>query len=85
MHFPGKRPIRHGDMTTHGGTVVVSSGTLMIGDRRVACVGATVMCPHCGPTTVVEGDPRWSLGHAQVSLHGHRTSCGASLIASLPT
>lgn len=84
MNFPGKRPIRHGDTTTHGGTVIVASSTLQIDDRRVAVVGVTVLCPRCGTTAIVEGDPCWRLSGARVALHGHRTSCGASLIASLP-
>ena len=37
-----------------------------------------------GVTTIVEGDPTWLIDGIPVALEGHKTSCGASLIASLP-
>jgi len=45
MQFPGKRPVRHGDTTTHGGTVNIAAQTAQISDRHIATVGATAICP----------------------------------------
>jgi uncharacterized Zn-binding protein involved in type VI secretion len=84
MRFPGKRPVREGDRTTHGGTVMPVLHTWRIDGRRIARVGDAVMCPRCGPTTIVEGDATLRFAGAAVALHGHHTSCGATLIASLP-
>ncbi|ULU23592.1 PAAR domain-containing protein [Dyella terrae] len=83
MLFPGKRPVREGDTTTHGGTVLNASHLWRIGGRRVVQVGDAVMCPSCGHTTIVEGDPLLRMAGVSVALHGHRTSCGALLLASL--
>ncbi|WP_224006215.1 PAAR domain-containing protein [Paraburkholderia tropica] len=84
MHFPGKRPIRVGDSTTHGGTVLPSAHRLAIDGKQAAGLGDDVMCPLCGLTVITECDRSWRLGGTFVALHGHRTSCGASLISSLP-
>ena len=84
MRFPGKRPVREGDSTTHGGTVLPVSHRWRVDGRHVVRIGDAVTCPRCGPTTIVEGDATLHLGGIAVALHGHHTSCGASLIASLP-
>jgi uncharacterized Zn-binding protein involved in type VI secretion len=84
MRFPGKRPIRLGDSTTHGGTVTSAQSQFIIDGLALAVVGDAVSCPKCGPTTIVQGDPVWQLDGAMVALHGHATACGATLIASLP-
>lgn len=84
MHFPGKRPVREGDGTSHGGTVLAVSHLWRIDGRHVVCVGDVVICPKCGPTAIVGGDMNLRLGNKAVALHGHHTSCGAALIASLP-
>lgn len=54
--------------------------------KQVARLGDKVTCPirgH-GSCTIVEGDPNWSIDGIPVALEGHKTSCGASLISSLP-
>jgi uncharacterized Zn-binding protein involved in type VI secretion len=83
MNFSGKRPIRVGDSTTHGGIVLPVSHTFGIGGRQVVVIGDHVMCPRCGPTTIIQGDAHWPLGGAFVALDGHLTSCGAALLTSL--
>lgn len=55
--------------------------------KPVARLGDKVTCPipgH-GACTIVESDPQWSIGGIPVALEGHKTSCGASLISTLPS
>lgn len=82
-----KRVIRLGDPTTHGGTVVSASPTVIINGKPVARLGDSVTCPQPGhgTVTIVEGDPNWLIDGRPVALEGHKTSCGASLISTLPT
>ncbi|WP_263772922.1 PAAR domain-containing protein [Propionivibrio soli] len=82
-----KHVIRLGDPTSHGGTVVSAASNTVINGKQVARVGDTVTCPikgH-GAVTIVEGDASWSEDGRPVALEGHKTSCGASLISTLPT
>lgn len=81
-----KRVIRLGDPTSHGGTVVSATDHFHIHGKPVARLGDKVKCPlpgH-GTTTIVEGDPDWRIDGIPVALEGHKTSCGASLISTLP-
>jgi len=82
-----KRVIRLGDPTSHGGTVVSASSTVIINGKPVARVGDSVTCPipgH-GVVTIVEGDSAWLDNGCPIALEGHKTSCGASLISTLGT
>lgn len=82
-----KRVIRLGDPTTHGGTVVSAVSHSTANNIQIARLGDKVVCPipgH-GVTTIVEGDPNWLIDGIPVALEGHKTSCGASLISTLPT
>ena len=82
-----KRVIRLGDPTTHGGTVVSASPTVIINGKPVARLGDSVTCPlpgH-GVVTIIEGDPNWLVDGRPVALEGHKTSCGAALISTLPS
>lgn len=82
----GKRVIRLGDPTTHGGVVVSATSHLNMFGKHVARIGDKVTCPlpgH-GVCTIVEGDPTWTIDGRNVALEGHKTSCGASLISTLP-
>lgn len=82
-----KRVIRLGDQTSHGGQVVSAAANFSIMGKGVARVGDTVTCPERGHATavIVEGDPNWLIDGKAVALEGHKTSCGATLISSLPT
>jgi len=84
MHFPGMRPVRKGDSTSHGGQVNAGLDSYLIEGKPIARVGDTVTCPKCGPTLIIQGHPAWTVNGKLVALHGHATSCGATLIASLP-
>lgn len=81
-----KRVIRLGDPTSHGGQVVSAAATFSVMGKAIARVGDTVTCPERGHSTsvIVEGDPDWLIDGRAVALEGHRTSCGATLISSLP-
>lgn len=82
----GKHVIRLGDPTTHGGTVVSASSNFRMFGKQVACLGDKVTCPRQGhgSCTIVEGDPTWTIDGRHVALEGHKISCGASLISTLP-
>ncbi|TDR79836.1 PAAR domain-containing protein [Paludibacterium purpuratum] len=80
-----KPPIRLGDPTSHGGEVVSAAATTKLFGKPVACVGDRVSCPKEGHSNcvIVEGDESWKVGGKAVALDGHKTSCGAVLIATL--
>lgn len=81
-----KLVIRLGDPTSHGGTVVSATSHLEMFGKQVARLGDKVTCPipgH-GVCTIAEGDPLWSIDGIPVALEGHKTTCGASLISTLP-
>lgn len=81
-----RKVIRLGDPTTHGGKVIGSSAKHHTVDgKAVACVGDKCTCPipgHGGVCTIIEGDPRHTVGGLQVAYEGHKTSCGATLMAT---
>ena len=45
----------------------------------------TCPIPGHGTVVIVEGDGNWQTDNRPVALEGHKTSCGASLISTLPT
>lgn len=76
--------IRLGDTTSHGGKVVRVASISTVQGRRVARIGDIVTCPKCkGRHTIVEGEPTCLDDDIPIALHGHKTSCGASLITSV--
>lgn len=81
-----KRAIRLGDPTSHGGTVLSAASHSKLFGKQVACKGDAVSCPMQGHVncTIVEGDDGWLVGGKPVALEGHRVSCGAILISTLP-
>lgn len=82
-----KHVIRLGDPTTHGGKVVSAAPDSSVNGIQIARLGDKVTCPlpgH-GSVTIVEGDPAWLINGIPVALEGHKTSCGASLISTLPS
>jgi uncharacterized Zn-binding protein involved in type VI secretion len=80
----GKRRIRVGDATTHGGVVVTGSATLKEDGIPVSRKGDTVTCPLCKPHVFViaEGDERSLDDGIPIAAEGHKTTCGAKLIAA---
>lgn len=77
--------VRLGDKTTHGGVVVTASPIHTLRGIGIARMGDMVACPIPGHGTnpIVEGCPVFTIGGRSVALHGHKTACGCSLIASL--
>jgi len=78
--------VRLGDKTTHGGTVISASPIHTVRGIGIARVGDMVTCPRSGHGTnpIIEGSPTFTIGGRKVALHGHKSACGCSLIASLP-
>ncbi|GAA5787043.1 hypothetical protein GCM10007860_31940 [Chitiniphilus shinanonensis] len=81
-----KRVVRLGDPTSHGGTVVGASSTTVVMGKQVARLGDAVSCPRPGHSNcvIVEADPNWLVDGKPVALDGHKVSCGATLIATIP-
>lgn len=81
-----RKVIRLGDPTTHGGKVISSSAQhFTVDGKAVACVGDQCTCPiqgHGGVCTIIEGDSRHTVDGLEVAYEGHKTSCGASLMAT---
>lgn len=80
-----RKVIRLGDPTTHGGSVISSSAEhFIVGGKAVVCVGDMCSCPLPGHgiCTIVEGEVRHTINGKQVAYEGHKTSCGAALIAT---
>jgi len=78
--------IRLGDATSHGGKVEsVSAAYFTVDGIPVACVGDACSCPIKGhdKCTIAEGDPSHVINGVAVAYDGHKTTCGASLIASI--
>jgi uncharacterized Zn-binding protein involved in type VI secretion len=79
--------IRLNDPTSHGGKVTsAAAGTSAMGGN-VARKGDSCLCPLQGhsPCTIAEGDPDVLIDGVPVAFDGHKTSCGATLISTLPT
>ena len=76
--------IRLGDDTSHGGRVIEATARMTIDGIPVALWGDHCSCPHEGHDNCVicEGEPDAMFDGRPVALEGHKTSCGASLIAS---
>jgi uncharacterized Zn-binding protein involved in type VI secretion len=77
--------IRLGDGTSHGGKVESVSATHVTVDGiAVARVGDTCSCPIKGheDCTIAEGDPHHLIDGVAVAYEGHKTTCGAALIAT---
>lgn len=80
----GRAQILIGDTTSHGGVVVSGSPTTNVEGRPIARIGDTVTCPICKPHVfpIVEGDFTFTDNYMAIALHGHKTGCGATLIAA---
>jgi uncharacterized Zn-binding protein involved in type VI secretion len=78
--------IRLGDATSHGGKVESVSAThFTVGGIPVARVGDICSCPITGHNncTIAEGDPTHVIDGIAVAYDGHKTTCGATLAASI--
>lgn len=78
--------IRLGDATSHGGKVESASATHFTVDGiAVARVGDVCSCPIKGhdKCTIAESDPTHVIDGIAVAYHGDKTTCGATLFASI--
>lgn len=82
-----KGVIRLGDPTSHGGKVTHASPKSKVMGVAVARKGDSCSCPHHGhdACTIAEGDPKVLIDGIPVAFQGHKTTCGASLISTMPT
>lgn len=77
--------IRLGDGTSHGGKVESVSATHVTVDGiAVARVGDPCSCPIKGHDNckIAEGDSHHLIDGIAVAYEGHKTTCGAALIAT---
>ncbi|WKB54541.1 PAAR domain-containing protein [Eleftheria terrae] len=82
-----KRVIRVGDPTSHGGTVLSSGASHFTVDGiAVALVGDPCSCPKKGhgPCSIATGDPEHTIDGVPVAYEGCLTTCGASLLSTVP-
>ena len=81
-----RRVIRLGDRTSHGGYVVSATSRFTVMGIDVARLGDQCTCPKKDHNNcyIVEGDPDWTIDGVAVALEGHKLSCGAVLISSMP-
>lgn len=83
--MPQQTVIRVGDKTSHGGTVLEGHPLVTVLGKAVAGVGHHVSCPRCrGNPVIVEGSSFVTMLGIPVAVHGMKTSCGATLIGSVP-
>lgn len=75
-----------GDDTSHGGKVISSSAPhFTVEGKAVACIGDKCTCSvpnHGGVCTIIEGDSKHTIDGRPVAYEGHKTSCGATLMAT---
>lgn len=82
-----KGVIRLNDPTSHGGRVVAAAPRTKVMGVAVARKGDRCICPlpgH-GVCVIAEGDPKVTIDGVPVAFEGHRTTCGATLISTMPT
>ncbi|MGI4844930.1 MAG: PAAR domain-containing protein [Janthinobacterium lividum] len=78
--------IRLGDPTSHGGKVESAGADHFTVDGiPVARVGDVCSCPIKGHDncTIAEGEPDHVIDGVAVAYDGHKTTCGATLIATV--
>ncbi|UJC73739.1 PAAR domain-containing protein [Enterobacter hormaechei] len=72
-----------GDATTHDGKVTSTSSSFDIAGKNAALLNDTVSCPEHGMNKIIECDvSAYEENGRRIILHGCKTQCGASVIAS---
>jgi uncharacterized Zn-binding protein involved in type VI secretion len=79
--------IRLNDPTSHGGRVIAAAPNTQVMGKAVARKGDRCLCPLPGHTMcfIEEGDPEVTIDGVPVAFEGHKTTCGAALISTVPT
>ncbi|CAK9889259.1 MULTISPECIES: PAAR domain-containing protein [Pseudomonas] len=75
--------IRQGDSLREAGGKVLE-GRYLCDDQPIACQGDAVRCNLHGLTEIAEGSDLVEFDGRPVALHGHRCSCGCTLVSSMP-
>ncbi|MEO6920640.1 MAG: PAAR domain-containing protein [Collimonas sp.] len=78
--------IRLNDPTSHGGKVTSAAPNSKVMGLQVARKGDRCICPMQGHQDCVisEGDSEMLIDGVPVAFDGHKTSCGAVLISTMP-
>ncbi|WP_211474973.1 PAAR domain-containing protein [Collimonas humicola] len=78
--------IRLNDPTSHGGKVVSAAPNSKVMGLQVARKGDRCICPIQGhqECVIAEGDPEVLIDGIPVAFDGHKTTCGAVLISTMP-
>ena len=74
--------IRVGDPSSHGGTVMEGSDTMIVDGKPVARLGDKVSCPIHGDTTIDSGSETYLTDGRPTARDGDTTACGATLGAT---
>lgn len=69
-------------MREAGGKVL--EGRYLCDGQPIACQGDAVRCNLHGLTNIAEGSDLVEFDGHPVALHGHRCSCGCTLVSSMP-
>ena len=79
--------IRLGDPTSHGGKVISAAPRSDVHGVAVARQGDRCLCPIRGHEVciIAEGDPQVLIDGVPVAFEGHKKTCGATLISTMPT
>jgi uncharacterized Zn-binding protein involved in type VI secretion len=74
------------DPTSHGGKVVSAAPRSKVMGLPVARKGDRCICPIQGhrDCVIAEGDPDVLIDGIPVAFEGHKTTCGAVLISTMP-
>jgi uncharacterized Zn-binding protein involved in type VI secretion len=78
--------IRLNDATSHGGKVLSAAPKTKVMGVAVARKGDRCSCPIRGHDgcVIAEGDSKVLIDGIPVAFEGHKTSCGATLLSSVP-
>jgi uncharacterized Zn-binding protein involved in type VI secretion len=68
-------------LVPHGGTVTTGSNADIVDGKSISRKGDTVECREHGTQTIAEGDETGMIGGRPVALHGHRATCGCTLVS----
>ncbi|OMP95925.1 PAAR domain-containing protein [Raoultella terrigena] len=79
----GKYVVVLGDAISHGGKVISASSGFNISGKNAALLNDAVFCPEHGTNKIIECDiSAYEENGRGIVLHGCKTQCGASVIAS---
>jgi uncharacterized Zn-binding protein involved in type VI secretion len=79
--------IRLNGPTSHGGKVISAASNSIVMGVAIVRKGDLCSCPvpgH-GVCTIIDGAPDVLIDGVPVTLNGHKTSCGAQLVSTVPT